>query len=101
MFCFWEQPKAGVYWMSIFFFKKKVHKPEKDLNIHFQLLIKGILTSDAVFAALGMNSSSMHLDYCLLLPHTIADKFHYLFMQCVSKSLPLDSFLNCGWNTHG
>lgn len=70
------------------------------MNIHSQLLvIKGLLTSDVIFAALGVNSSSMHLYYCFLnppklLPRTIADKVHNLFIQCVSKSLPFESFLS-------
>lgn len=57
--------------------------------MHFQLVaFKGILTSDAVSATLGMNS------YFMLLYHTI-------YLCSVSKSLPLDSFLKRQWNKHG
>lgn len=49
--------------------------------MHFQLVaLKGILPSDAVFAALGMNSSFILL-------------YHTIYLCSVSKSLPLDSFL--------
>lgn len=46
------------------------------LNMHLQLVaFKGILTSDAVFAALGMNSSFMFSYYTIYLKQVFATWF--------------------------
>lgn len=87
----WGEPEVGVYYISILKNNLKTSSQKLTvqlLNMHFQLVaFKGILTSDAVFAELGMNSSFMLL-------------YHTIYLHSVSKSLPPDSFLKRQWNKH-